>query len=159
MKIIRRILEPFKLQPDKMVKHIQAIRRLLPTNCLSVFDHFVGLALTGLMFQPSRLIKLTYGSLSKYIALNSNVTVNRKNINWTAMKLSPIWVFHQICYMHFIFNWYSLDLGSSIQYALKVFRKTNISYTLIRTRRCAYQEVRNASSSENFAYVLNGWTY
>ena len=90
MKIIRRILEPFKLQPDKMVKHIQAIRRLLPTNCLSVFDHSVGLALMGLMFQPIRLIKLSYGSLSKYVTLNSNVTVNRKNINWTAMKLSPI---------------------------------------------------------------------
>ena len=31
-----------------MVKHNQTIRRLLPTNCLSVFDHFVGLALEGL---------------------------------------------------------------------------------------------------------------
>ena len=26
-----------------MVKHTQTIRRLLPMNCLSVFDHFVGL--------------------------------------------------------------------------------------------------------------------
>ena len=31
-----------------MVKHTQAIRRLLPMNYLSVFDHFVGLALKGL---------------------------------------------------------------------------------------------------------------
>ena len=31
-----------------MVKHTQTIRRLLPTNCLSVFDYFVGLALKGL---------------------------------------------------------------------------------------------------------------
>ena len=31
-----------------MVKHTQTICRLLPTNCLSVFDHFVGLALKGL---------------------------------------------------------------------------------------------------------------
>ena len=31
-----------------MVKHTQTIRRLLPTNCLSVFDHFGGLALKGL---------------------------------------------------------------------------------------------------------------
>ena len=31
-----------------MVKHTQTIRRELPTNCLSVFDHFVGLALKGL---------------------------------------------------------------------------------------------------------------
>ena len=32
-----------------MVKHTQTIRRLLPTNCLSVFDHFVGFALKGLI--------------------------------------------------------------------------------------------------------------
>ena len=31
-----------------MVKHTQTIRRLLPMNCLSVFDYFVGLALKGL---------------------------------------------------------------------------------------------------------------
>ena len=40
---------PFKRQPHKMVKHTQAIRRLLPTNCLSVFGYFVGLALEGLI--------------------------------------------------------------------------------------------------------------
>ena len=37
-----------KRQPHKMVKHIQTIVRLLPTNCLSVFYHFVGLPLRGL---------------------------------------------------------------------------------------------------------------
>ena len=31
-----------------MVRHTQTIRRLLPTNCSSVFDHFVGVALKGL---------------------------------------------------------------------------------------------------------------
>ena len=35
--------QPFKLQPHKMVRHTQTIRREQPTNCLSVFDHFVGL--------------------------------------------------------------------------------------------------------------------
>ena len=30
-----------------MVKHTQTIRRLPPTNCLSVLDHFVELALKG----------------------------------------------------------------------------------------------------------------
>ena len=34
-------------QPHKMVKHTQTIRRQEPTNCLSVFDHFVGLPLKG----------------------------------------------------------------------------------------------------------------
>ena len=31
-----------------MVEHTQIIRRLLPTNCLSVFDYIVGLAFKGL---------------------------------------------------------------------------------------------------------------
>ena len=31
-----------------MVKHTQIIRQFLLTNCLSVFDHFVGLAQKGL---------------------------------------------------------------------------------------------------------------
>ena len=31
-----------------MAKHTQTIRRQKPTNCLNVFDHFVGLALKEL---------------------------------------------------------------------------------------------------------------
>ena len=31
-----------------MVEHTKTIRRQLPTKCLSVFNHFVGLALKGL---------------------------------------------------------------------------------------------------------------
>ena len=42
------IFEPFKRLPHKMVKFTQTIHWLLPTNCLSVFDHFVGLSLKGL---------------------------------------------------------------------------------------------------------------
>ena len=38
----------FKHQPHKMAKHTQTIRRQQSTNGLSVFDHFVGLALKGL---------------------------------------------------------------------------------------------------------------
>ena len=38
-----------------MVKHTQTIRRLLPTNCLSVFDNFVGLALKGLSCNETNL--------------------------------------------------------------------------------------------------------
>ena len=37
-----------------MVKHTQTIRRLLPTNCLSVFDHFVGLEL--LLYNSGNII-------------------------------------------------------------------------------------------------------
>ena len=35
-----------------MVKHTQTIYRQHPTYCLSVFDHFVALALKGLKFSP-----------------------------------------------------------------------------------------------------------
>ena len=31
-----------------MATHTEAIHRLLPANCLTVFDHFAGLALKGL---------------------------------------------------------------------------------------------------------------
>ena len=36
-------------QPDKVVRHTQTVRRQIPTNCLSVFDHFVGLMFKGLI--------------------------------------------------------------------------------------------------------------
>ena len=42
-----------------MVKHTQVIRRQKPTNCLSVFDHFVGLVLKGLTDEDYRVIMMT----------------------------------------------------------------------------------------------------
>ena len=33
-------INPLSANPYKMFKHTQTIRRLLPTICLSVFDHF-----------------------------------------------------------------------------------------------------------------------
>ena len=38
-----------------MVKHTQTIRRRLPTNCLNVFGHFVGLALKALIAYENRI--------------------------------------------------------------------------------------------------------
>ena len=46
-----------KRKPHKMVKHTLTIRRLLPTNCLKLFDHFVGLALKGLSFAYIHIYK------------------------------------------------------------------------------------------------------
>ena len=52
-----------------MVKHPQRIRQLWPTNCLSVFNHFVGLAFKGLTnfrvfltFVPTLLNFIRFGS-------------------------------------------------------------------------------------------------
>ena len=47
----------FKRQPHKMVKHTQKICRQRPSNCLSVFDHFLGLALSGLNYVKGTLPK------------------------------------------------------------------------------------------------------
>ena len=38
-----------------MVKHTPTIRQLLPTSCLCVFDHSVGLALKGFNCRPTHL--------------------------------------------------------------------------------------------------------
>ena len=43
-----------------MAKHSQTIRRLLPTNCLSVFDHFVGLALKWLNIKGVHILMHLY---------------------------------------------------------------------------------------------------
>ena len=39
-----------------MIKKTQTIRWQQPTNCLKVFDHFVGLPLKGLMFLKMSII-------------------------------------------------------------------------------------------------------
>ena len=45
-----------------MVNHIQTIRRQKPRNCLSMFDHFIGLALKGLTTN-SIFLENIYGKL------------------------------------------------------------------------------------------------
>ena len=40
-----------------MVKYTQTIRLQQPTNCLNVFDHFVGLALKGFNFNVSDILQ------------------------------------------------------------------------------------------------------
>ena len=39
---------PLNANPTKWSNTLKTFRRLLPTNCLSVLDHFVGLAFKGL---------------------------------------------------------------------------------------------------------------
>ena len=40
--------------------------------------------------------------------------------------------------------------GTTINYVRKIFRKTNISTPMIRTRTCAHQGVRNIGFLEDF---------
>ena len=59
-----------------MVKHTQTIRRLLPTNCLSVFDHFVGSGLKGLR---KKIIKInTIISGVSWVAESCKVKVRQR---------------------------------------------------------------------------------
>ena len=46
---------PLSANPAKWSNTLKQLRQLLLTNCLSVFDHFVGLALKVLMIVPTFL--------------------------------------------------------------------------------------------------------
>ena len=51
-----------------MIRYTQTIRRPLSTNCLSVFDHFVGLALKELLY----LSHMSYDfNSTKYISVQA----------------------------------------------------------------------------------------
>ena len=56
-----------------MVKYTQTIRRLLPTNCLSVFDHYVELAVKGLnmVFTIFMVFCLLKPALATLMCLNN----------------------------------------------------------------------------------------
>ena len=61
-----------------MVEHTQTIRRLLPTNCLSLFDHFLGgtgLVLEGLILFPAggRLAGINSSLSNKFFVNNKNL--------------------------------------------------------------------------------------
>ena len=75
-----------------MVQHAQTVRRLKPTNYLSVFDHFVGLSLKGLrvLWLPvlkhkyrgndkrNKKIDIIFKSMKKYFISNTIYTLHVK---------------------------------------------------------------------------------
>ena len=74
-----------------MVKHNQTILRFLPTNCLSVFDHFLGLALKGLkilVFHSQ--VKVSYDNSSVIrlkVNLKTDVTGNQSKPNFPKKQI------------------------------------------------------------------------
>ena len=66
-----------------MVKHTQTIRRLLPTNCLSVFGHFVGLALKELKKQ---LLKIVLGIA--FLMVVDNLIKNSREVDYLSKAVS-----------------------------------------------------------------------
>ena len=48
---LSKVLNPLSANPTKWLNTLKQFVGKLPTNCLSVFDHFLGLALKGLRLQ------------------------------------------------------------------------------------------------------------
>ena len=69
--------EFFRPQPHKMVKHTQAIRGLLPTYCLSVFDHFEGFGLKGLILLNLFRLFNSFHGIAFYLLLDICIYFNR----------------------------------------------------------------------------------
>ena len=65
-----------------MVKHTQTIRRQLPTNSPSVFDHFVGLALKGLNVVSASFLLVCFLSLKE-----SSCEKRKKIVYFTSIAL------------------------------------------------------------------------
>ena len=85
-----------------MVKHTQTIRR--PTSCLSVFDHFVGLALKGLSDVPisedEEDVSYDVEGLFTNIFIKDTIDVICKEI-YVLEKLEPIFkesIFKKLLY-------------------------------------------------------------
>ena len=67
-----------------MVKYTQTIRRLLPTNCLSVFGHFVRLACNGLRITQHSSFKYKF----QIIITLSRVLLSATALEWFAFCFS-----------------------------------------------------------------------
>ena len=66
-------LNPLSANPTKWSNILKQFVGELPTNCLSVFDHFVGMALKGLMVEENPLVvtvTVLHLVLAKLIQLN-----------------------------------------------------------------------------------------
>ena len=75
-----------------MVRHTQTIRHLLPMNCLSVFDHFLGLALKGLRAHFMYFWTITWTKTQTYCKTILKIIINTywlKNDTWLK-KLASI---------------------------------------------------------------------
>ena len=85
-------LQPFKHQLHKMVKHTQTICWLLPTNCLSVYDHFVGWPFCEVdpdrvkMGEEARFYTLLSCNIKDQVYL-TNLSLRKKKALYTWNKL------------------------------------------------------------------------
>ena len=115
--------------------HTWTIRRLLPTNCLSVFDDFVGLALKGLKTFKYNLSKNTIYSnfhfLSMITGVDSILSITL-NLLWAMMiELSQIYLLSLMTTLPRLF---SSEFYTSVFEPEKenlFFQKSKICYLII----------------------------
>ena len=112
--------QSFKRKSHKTVKHTQTIRRQQPTNCLSVFVHFWGLELKGLI--NLRHFAMPYKRYSKcYMVQQISI-----------IKISFIIAYHSIN-IDFLFicfslrKWFMVDL---FKWWLKQCRSACLSFAI-----------------------------
>ena len=72
------VLNPLSTNPTKWSKILQFVDNL-PTNCLSVFDHIVGLALKGLRYFGNKQLQYVYWQIFNLIS--------KDNSTWEAFFL------------------------------------------------------------------------
>ena len=80
----------------EMALHTQTISRLLPTNCLSILDHFVGLALKGLRMACVPLI-CAVCPLSFKIPTRRNIFKSLIKMLWKWEKINT----YHVLFTHF----------------------------------------------------------
>ena len=65
------VLNPLSTNPTKWSKILQFVGNL-PTNCLSVFDHIVGLALKGLRYFGNKQLQYVYWQIFNLISKDNS---------------------------------------------------------------------------------------
>ena len=122
-----------------MVKHI----RLLPTNCLSVFDHFVELALIG----------LTY-NLQLYLKRGSGIDFFLW-ILWIFLRTSFLWntSWKLLLKGEFYENWWpDIFFYKEISWNLQLFQRTDVAR---EGEVCESHFIKgNIVLTRNFLYML-----
>ena len=74
-----------------MVKHAQTVCRQQPTNCLSGFDHFVGLALKGLKWfsKFNSVVVMTQNKIFVFLKFEKKLQGKLDSVTYYLLYLKP----------------------------------------------------------------------
>ena len=133
---------PLSASPQKMIKHTQTIHWLLPTNSLSVFDHFVGLVLIGLTYNLQLYWKRCSGIYIFLWILNFFTNIFfMEHLPETASEKR---VLQKLANQHFYYK--------EISWNLKLFQRTNVAR---EGEVCDSHLIKgNIVLTRNFLYML-----